>query len=193
VEIETFETTEVGVEGKIENFEESKGLCEKLGLEGQKEFFNEEKKEIIPYRKITAQEKLVYETILPTKHKLKDYSDGVIPLRVLQVAAHAIELGICTVVEVWHQPNGDVKDPLLVGKADDKYSTEYFILARWGEILEPFNKLAEIAKKILIAEYKGRIQKVIHEAKQFECTLEAQAERAILTGKGPSISCYISD
>jgi hypothetical protein len=42
MKIESFEITEQGIEGKIENFDESKDLVEKLGLEGQTKFYKTE-------------------------------------------------------------------------------------------------------------------------------------------------------
>jgi len=192
MKVETFEVTEVGCAGKIDNFEEINALSKQLGLTGQERFLNQDKKEVIPYRKMTAQEKLVYETLCAEKTILKDYKESIIPLRVLQVASHAIELEFLTGVEVWHETNADIKDPVLVGYiGSDSWRREYYILARWGEELESFGVLMEKAIKILVEDAKAVIKKEIAELQSAEFGLENLVRSKALQGKQVSISAYI--
>ena len=191
MKVETYETTEQGIDGPIENFDECKALADKLGLEGQVPFFNGEKKEVAPYRKMTAQENLVYTNLLSTKTRLNKYSDSAIPLRVLQVASHAVDIGICDFIEVWHKPNADIKDPLLVGVKGSEDSGQRFILARWGEELLPFIELCKIVKPFIAASIK---EKLDHAKREIDSVtnVDILADRAILTGSMPSISCYVN-
>jgi len=141
--VETFEVTEVSCDGVVEFEQEQIALIEKMGLEGQQGLIKtgeEGEKNLLPYRKMTAEEKIVYETICPTKCKLNGYADSAIPLRVLQVAAHVSSLEMGT-LRVWAADNSDVKDPVLVLETGSNYSYQYYILARWGEVLESFQKL----------------------------------------------------
>ena len=71
--VETFEVTEVSCDGVVEFEQEQIALIEKMGLEGQQGLIKtgeEGEKNLLPYRKMTAEEKIVYETICPTKCKL---------------------------------------------------------------------------------------------------------------------------
>ena len=122
-------------------------LIEKLGLDGQKTLMNPDTETRFQYPRLTAQEAIVYLTLLPAKTTLKEYKSGIIPLRVLQVAAFCKDFPQCSYLYVFHPKNND-PDPLLVG-CPSLYSTEYYKLARWGEVLLPFEKLEEKALQIL--------------------------------------------
>lgn len=193
MKVETFETTEIGMEGKIENFEETKQLCDKLELKGQQKFLNGETKQVTPYRKITAQEKLVYSTICSKTTNLNDYDDAIVPLRILQVGAHAMETGLITELVVWHCPNGDVKDPVLIGrKKKGSYDYEDYLLARWGEELEPFSELSKKALDILKLEARASLQKEALELKNAEANLDTLVESSFAKGSRFSASFYCS-
>jgi phage terminase large subunit-like protein len=193
MEIETYEVTELNSVGEVENVEETKKLVEELGLEGQEKFFKQESKSIFPYRKITAKEKLVYQTICSQKTDFKKYSDGIIPLRVLQVASHALTFGdVINAVEVWHCPNGDVKDPVLVGRKGTEWSGEYYLLARWGEVLESFESLSKVAKQLIKTHVKGKLAEEKAEMEQFETSLDARIESDFSKGKLTDCSFYPS-
>lgn len=168
--VETYEVEEVK-NATVEQDLEAKELVESLGLEGQSKLYNPQPEDSgerpFPYRKMTAQEKWVYELILPVKTKLKSYEDGAIPLRVLQVAAHASKLmeGRSGVYElyVWHPRNADYKDPLLVlREGGDWGAQKFWILARWGEELEEFGILANKAKEL----YKNLCLAKLEECRQ---------------------------
>ncbi len=196
MKVETFEVTEIGVEGPIDNFDKCIEMSKKLGLEGQSKFFNSKKKEIAPYRKMTVQESLVYGTLLGAKTNLKAYGDGVIPLRVLQVASHALEIGICDEIEVWHAPNADIKDPILVGKKKSgqySWEFEFYMLARWGEELMSFGELCTKAKELIVNQITSKIQEGKVMLEKAERTVSELATKAISTGKIPEVNTYISN
>lgn len=140
--VETFECHETASE-PIEAAEEAVALIESLGLNGQRELLSrrDDHNTRCPYREMTADEKFVYGTLCPTRAKLKDYKRTPIPLRVLQVAAHANSLGIFKELMVLDAGTAVEKDPVLVGVIPDKqysWMTTDFILARWGDELEAF-------------------------------------------------------
>lgn len=187
MQIETYEVPEVAAcDGTVESEAEAVALIERLGLEGQRELLNPTKKqERCPYRKMTAEEFKVYEVILSNKTPLKKFSDGPIPLRVLQVAAHAQEL--FDHVYVWHAPNADIKDPLLVGingACADYGDRQYFLLARWGDVLLPFAELRALAAKLWAEKLRVKFSKIMAEAK---ARLESVNEADCLLMDAPNV------
>jgi hypothetical protein len=159
MQVETFEVMELDHEGQVECDAEAIALIEKMDLGGQKKMIkgaDGDPKSRLPYRKMTAEELFVYERLCPKKTKLNQYDDGPIPLRCLQVAAHAIEF--FDSIEVWSATDADVKDPVLVGiKGQYAWETGYsqFILARWGEVLEPFAMCLKQAAQKFRDQYKA--------------------------------------
>ena len=118
--VETYEVTEIDAEGTPECEAEASELIEKLGLEGQRKLYRENgnQQTRIPYRKMTAEEKFVFKEVMPRQVELKKYEDGPIPVRVLQIAAHANDL--FNHVVVWCPKTSDEKDPLPVGLTIDQ-------------------------------------------------------------------------
>lgn len=160
MQVETYEAVETTEKG-VECDAEALALIEKLGLDGQKKLNvtgeGEGDPRRNPYRKLTAQEGFVYGQLLTGRSKLKDFSEGPIPLRVLQVASHAQPL--FGYLEVWHSENADIKDPLLLGINGESWRPERFILARWGDVLEPLEKLVPIAMDIYRSHLKSQLSK----------------------------------
>ena len=176
MQIETFEQTEI-VDNKIEADEESMKLIEELGLEGQQNLIGgdeeDEDRERVPYREMNRIERLVYDILYPSHTKFTSYQKSMIPLRVLQVGAHAVSLKFYEEVQVWSE-EGQPKDPLLVGKIE--YG-KYHILARWGEALEPFENLMEKAKVILKKTWEIDYHEKIAECKKFMDSIDGQIEK----------------
>lgn len=153
MQVETFECVETAAE-PIEATEEAIGLIESLGLTGQNVFVRGKEEtgtardQRCPYREITAEERFVYLTLCPKESSLKNYSASPIPLRVLQIAAHANGLGMFNRLVVWDRESVAVKDPVLVamtGEYEWSTNNKTFILARWGEELETFAVLLKRA------------------------------------------------
>lgn len=150
MQVETFECAETAAE-PIETSEEALALIEEMDLAGQREFVCKSDKSgrdtRCPYRVITAEEMFVYRTLCPTETRLARYADAPIPLRVLQVAAHAKSLGKFNELLVWHRAAPEIKDPVLIARDKGEYAHDrkYFILARWGEELETFVTLCQRA------------------------------------------------
>lgn len=157
--VETFEIEETKTDaGIMASDAEAAELIEKLGLEGQRTLLNSDTLTRFPYRKLTQQEGFVYKILCPRTCELKDYKDGIIPVRVLQVAAHAIETGYLNRVEVWYPNNADIKDPVLVGiKGESRSDKEQFLLARWGKELPPIEELEVVALKMRRASLRSKL------------------------------------
>lgn len=169
VQVETFECSETAAE-PIEASEEAIALINELGLAGQQELVAkpEGKPESrCPYREITAEERMVYRTLCPEKCNLDQYKASPVPLRVLQLAAHANSLGLFQRMEVWDCESVLVPDPVLVahtGKYDWSDNTT-FILARWGAELETFavllKKAVEIRRQVMLDQLKAVQEEVV--------------------------------
>ena len=192
--VETYETVEIDSSGKVECEQEAIDLIDQLGLDGQCRLVKGEGDDQlrIPYAKVTKEQSRVIKSVCPKETKIYDYEDGLIPLRVLQVAAHAKEL--FDIVYVWHPENADEKDPYLIGANNNvgRYNTtEYFLLARWGEELLPWAELkAKAAEKIRQLRHAA-LQKVIGEAKAELAALEDMGdEAALVKSERPSFSDY---
>lgn len=169
MQVETYEQNEI----KEECTDEKTALLEistKLGLTGQQGLLAEPVKTTFPYRRMSKVEDRVYGTLLINKTELKNYDEGIVPLRVLQVAAHASEFSQCAYLEVWS--NTAVKDPILVGRKE-RYGSENFLLARWGEMLESVNVLKGKAKEMLLPTMKMSLSEIISKAKDIESHPEA--------------------
>lgn len=136
-------------------------LAEDLALTGQVEIMATGSGDMFPYRKMTVAEQNVYGLFLTKKTKLDRFRDSVIPLRVLQVASHAVGLEDPRIgyLEVWHQPGE--KDPLLVGKKSEYENREVYLLARWGDVLDSFPELQQRAVEITKAKVKAWTEAMI--------------------------------
>lgn len=146
--VETFEVAEVNEHPECEG--EALKLIEELGLDRQKSFRVGDKAERMPYRQITATERTVFQALCPVETELAKYGIDPIPLRVLQVAAHANPMFESLVV--WHPETGADKDPVLLGKrkqANNSWAHDYFILARWGLELDEMPALIKQAMPVL--------------------------------------------
>ena len=84
--------------------EEALGLLEKLGAESQSIFYKTDGT-VCPYRKMSPFEHAVYKLVLPVREPIAKFKACPIPLRVLQIGAHAKEHMVGELV-IWHQGEG---------------------------------------------------------------------------------------
>jgi hypothetical protein len=190
MQVETFECSEVSAE-PIEACEEALAIIASLGLSGQEALTakqDEKPQTRCPYREITKEETFVYGVLCPEQTKLKDYKASPIPLRVLQIAAHAVSLNIFEELHVWDRASVVVKDPVLV--AIRKHPTRSwerttFILARWGETLETFSVLLQRALEMKRTQVLGRLESVTSKAKMLLDNIDS-LEASELIENGPS-------
>lgn len=195
MQVETYEVPEISYEGEPECEAEAMELIERLGLDGQKALVSSDgqAKARCPYRKMTAEEAWVYGKLLTKQTPIDKYSDGPIPLRVLQVAAHAVDL--FDEVVVWHPENADIKDPILVGKRKDKqssYNVEQFLLARWGDVLEPLAKLKIAAAEAYRSKVKAECLDIAAKVKVLLASAESVPADVIAAGGLKMPSYYTS-
>lgn len=202
MQVETFEVTEQTDSGQspAEICEEQIKLIEELGLEGQESLIRkpetkDEAASICPYRQMTAEEVGVYRQLCPEKTSIEKFAGHAIPLRVLQVAAHAKSLGIFTDLEVWHAKGAsETKDPVLVAKrARDQFNSDLFLLARWGEELEPFAKLKPKAVKAARERRIAAIKNICEQAKRDIVRIEDTSDETILSWREGIPSYYSND
>lgn len=183
VQIETFEQNEV-VGGNIEdeNSPEAMSLIVDLGLKGQIKMASKTDSDVAvrcPYRAMTKKEGRVYECLYPMKVDVEDYRESMIPLRILQVIAHAKSLNIYKKLQVWCE-EGRPTDPILVGVfhvGPYEHTTVDHILARWGDALDSFDILYEKAKKSTVDNYRLKMQEVKLKATEIESSLEHHATK----------------
>ena len=132
MEVETYECQEAAAE-PTRRGKRRGNLIEKLGLEGQK--------------RLTTKTEAGMDTRCPYREMTRDenkYAHSPVPLRVLQIASHAMDLGLFRECVVWHATSAVEPDPILVGRFIDSNNPDYewydkqFILARWAESLETF-------------------------------------------------------
>ncbi len=193
MQVETFEAISLDEQdGKIVNelvSEEALALVEALGLEGQRRFTVEEEvggeqvERRNPYREFTAEEMAVYRTVFPRVTALAAYGFSPIPLRVLQVAAHAAPM--FEKLEVWH-PENVAEDPLLVGVKGHparEWEKRHYILARWGDVLVPFEELRDKARRILTTTMRAKLADARAQVEVMAASMEANIEQYITTGK----------
>lgn len=168
MQVETFECAEVAAE-PIEASEEAIRLIDEMGLAGQRELVTLGKaghETRSPYREMLNDEVAVYSILCPQRTDLAKYNASPIPLRVLQVAAHAVTVIPGCRLRVWDRAEAAVKDPVLVAETGkyDWSADKRFILARWGEELETFVTLAKRAaaakREFVTAKLRGLTSKV---------------------------------
>ena len=161
MQVETYECSETAAE-PIEACEEAVGIIEALGLEGQKALVatDDGPAKRCPYREMTDEERFVFGVLCPTKTPLTRYNAGPVPLRVLQIAAHANSLGIYRRLDVWHVAKQHEPDPVLIGIiGDSDWSISgRHLLARWADELESWPVLLKRAidrKRAQVADAYG--------------------------------------
>jgi hypothetical protein len=179
--VQTYECEQTAEETP-EMCEEAARIIESLELEGQRKLLvpsDGEEKGRIPYREMTAEEQWVYSTVCPHACKVQDYSQSPIPVRVLQVAAHADSLGVFDKILVWAAEPQQDPDPVLLGQIGDGYTgTRWYLFARWGEELDEWpamlKKAAERFRKKLkatLAEIKVKVEQEIAALDSYDASM----------------------
>lgn len=199
--VETFECEETKDETP-EMSEAAIAIIESMGLSGQARLVGRtsdglgdemNKPARCPYRKMTAEEAFVYGTLCPAKTKLRDFGEGPIPLRVLQVAAHANGLGMFDELVVWHVAGPAVKDPVLVGMKKHPTNTwthEPFILARWGDVLDEYPAMLKAAMARWRENMKATLAEIRGEVTRDEGTIDTVSLEQMVGAAAPSYSGF---
>lgn len=185
MKVETYEQEEVtGEMGNMAADAEAAELIEKLGLDGQRGLLVPDTCTRFPYRLMSPAEHKVFSLCFPERVKLEDFSAGIIPVRVLQVAAFCKDSppsGKWAGLYVWH--SGSAKeDPLLVGHTE-QWGGQFYLLARWGDALAPFEELTAKAKRIWITKAKAKCAKEVSDWRADMVIVDTLADELLLTGK----------
>lgn len=190
MQIETYEIEEIKSSDASTMAADSEAieLCKKLGLEGQIRLTDPETDTRFPYPKMSARQNLVFSTLFPEVTKLEQFGSGIIPLRVLQVAAFCKEQPTIHHMRVWH--TADIrKDPILIGYTSD-YASEHYLLARWGDALEDFEVLAQRAVSTIKANLDAKLEEIKRKCEARMGGTQVEAVQAALTGN-LSMPCLI--
>ncbi len=184
MQIETYEVEEIkGEMGIMAADSESIELMQKMGLSKQLDLTNPETATRFPYRLMTPLEHKVFKFIFHEQSKFEEYDGGLIPLRILQVAAHVRDMTPSPIKKlmVWH--TGVAKeDPLLIGHTSD-YGGTFYLLGRWGDALESFDALIVKAKKAWLAAATAKIKTEVAEWNQAMNGLDDSADQVFTIGK----------
>lgn len=125
--VEIYELNQTEEEMEAES-EERKELIRDLDLK-------EKQAQVVPFPEMSVSDQRVWHELLPFKARVNDYT-GYIPTKVLRTfKAFKDDFRI---IHIWSDRAGD---PILVGEKDGNS----FLLARWGEAIEPFESLREKA------------------------------------------------
>lgn len=172
---------------------ETATLIEELGLNGQTKLIGGTDIKPFPYRIMTAEEFKVFQLLFPIMTKLEDYSSDLIPLRVLQVAAHCKSTGFLD-KGLWIMHPEDARlDPILCGKTTipgQQWGERIYLLARWGTALKPFNQLREQAKKLWTVIRTVSLKKAAQSIAMYQ-TQVAEDSELYFSGKSVETSVYI--
>lgn len=165
-------------------------LIEQLGLDGQKSLMSPETKELIPYRVMTKEEHIVFSALFTQRCKVEDYKAGPIPLRVLQVAAHARSLTFpgFGYLEVWYPKQG-LDDPFLVAR-QSSYQDPVYMLARWGDSLLAFAELQAKAEMLLIDKARSGLLAAKNEIEGLLGDVTAYVKGCFANGEAPTPHFY---
>lgn len=188
MQVETYEIEDASSEAsQLANDAAALELIEQLNLTGQKEQSNKNTLSRSPYREMLQEEHIVFKALFDRSCPVEQYKAGIIPLRVLQVIAHAKQLGLYRKLEVWYPRTARVDDPVLVGfVGPNDYTGEWYLLARWGKALLPFEQLKKEAMELLRAERIEAAKEVIGKCEELlkrlpnMSTLKALSDRVYL-------------
>lgn len=169
--------------------DEALKLIEQLGAENQNRFYGADQQPA-PYRKMSKHEHAVYKAVLPVREKIADFKAMPIPLRVLQIGAHAKGLLEGELI-IWHAGEGK-DDPLLTLREGSEYSGSYYLLARWAESLEEFSVLAEQAVTITTEKVLAELRSKKMELDGWIQNCEALVRARLRDGKtdSPTVHWY---
>jgi len=147
-----------------DKLQEWKEKCEALGLEKQIALTTKEASPI-PFEFMNTVIKRVYETLCPMKVQYKQYGKTPIPLEVLGLIQLSENEGYFEGIEIWYDDKSP--DPLAVGikKGAQEWDKNFYLIARWGDVLRPFEEWKKMAIKVYTATNKLSLQKKIQEAK----------------------------
>lgn len=186
-ELESTEIAQLAADGEYAM------LVDQLGLNGQRQFIQQENEvaasPVFPYRRMTKIELRVFKFHCPITTKLTEYRSEAMPVRVLQVAAHALSCNFLHHITVWH-PEDAKLDPVLVGHKTE-WGEELYLLARWGAVWKDFAALTEEAIKGWKRLRKAQLEKAQKEIAGHINAIDSDAE-LFFAGKHVESAAYFN-
>jgi NADH dehydrogenase/NADH:ubiquinone oxidoreductase subunit G len=147
MEIEVLEQTEVTVDG-VESTSTQAILAAELGMTQGAKF---------PFRVMKSDELWAYKQVMESQQDYKKFDSEYVPLRILEIIKKYKDS--FNEIQIWSVESHEVKDPILVGiKEPAQYSKVYYLLARWGDALVPFEQILAKAVKSRREELKNELQ-----------------------------------
>lgn len=144
-----------------DKIQEWKEKCEELGLSEQLKLAAPEKSPI-PFECLNTVSLRVYETLCPMKENYKKYHKTTIPLEVLSLIALSEKENYFESIEIWYDDK--TPDPIAVGYVKDgEWSRKQYSIARWGDVLKPFEELKEKAKGVFKSTQVYNLKRKISE------------------------------
>ena len=165
LQIETYEIEECEFAGDNIDTDKYKEYFDKLGLKGQTKILTGPGDTGIPFQKMSSGVYNVWKTYCPGKYKLEDYQETLIPIRVLGLLSICKERNYFSNYQIWTE-NRNNPDPILVASAEDNYSMIYssdaYLIARWGESLKSWPEIVKGAKDKLRPLLETELKKYIN-------------------------------
>ena len=165
MKVETYALEDIKLETPAQS-NEAIALCEELGMKGQiKLIVKNDSGDAIarfPYRLITDEERFVFKVLCPESSSLAEYRNEPVPVEVLREIKRAREAGIDS-FEIWSASSRLVKDPVVVGRkaGAPSWSSEQYLIARWGDELLPLEVLLPDAVKKFNDERLGKLKSML--------------------------------
>ena len=135
--------TQIFIEPEQEKPEESsrewEQLCIGLGLQKQLKKVGKIEKVPIPYMKLDHRMSRVFRMLCPQRESYTAYEAGTLPLDVVQEIQRCKENEWFPMIEIWYDDKSP--DPFLIGYDGKKGEANKFLIARWGDELQPFEQL----------------------------------------------------
>lgn len=183
MQVETFEIEEIAGTTDEERAE-AVALADKCGLLAQSAMWAN-KERPIPFPFLTREQHVVYRLCFPNEKPLGTYSET-IPPRAIRAIDIAVGAGMKTEnMIVWSAKIG-VTDPVLVCKTKEPggWRDAFYLIARWGDALEPFSALRARA----VASLREGVSQVEGELARWKHLLDGGAIESFEPGCRPSAS-----
>lgn len=146
-----------------EKIDEWKAKCEELGLSEQLALSQPDKSPI-PFEFMNTVTRRVYETLCPSKVDYKRYNKTAIPLEVLSLLALSEKENYFDELQIWYDDK--TPDPIAVGLfKENTYEYKYYTIARWGDVLRPFEELKKKAIEVYTNSSRISLQRKLGETK----------------------------
>jgi hypothetical protein len=169
VQIETYQVEDAEWPGDEVDKEAYLALAEKIGAKKQVDLVNDEG--AIPFQRMSDAVKHTWKAFCPGQHRLAEFSDSMIPMRVMKLLDHCIEKKYFGHIEIWTESETN-PDPVAVGYMGNDAR---YLLARWGEALLSWPEVVKKAREKWIAkrtnecnakaaECQSRIDKIENDA-----------------------------